>query len=413
MEEENIENIVLDVLDINNNPITDPLPKSPPPKSVDDNKTYLTSLQYENDNNRIMMKLPELRDTLKFYKNSMVIPSSANNGEKRQWKQAIKNIHDFTLMGTKQVLLERLRAFYIQDLAAGHIQRRVRGFFVRFANYLRGPAQMNRSMCVNATDFYTMDPLNEISYIDFISYTDNDNFTYGFDINSLLEYAKKTRRQIKNPYTRDNMEETILNMKKLYRLNCINSTFYVPPPREVIKIVKQPRRQNTPPRSRRRTHTNPHVPPEYDSAAMIGFIRERRSKPIEERLRLIFMEFDQLGNYTQMDWVSNLGIRDYNRFFRILKDIWTYRAQLSHSIKIRICPLWDPFMILAQNGVDLASFDVDQWLRLTVSIMEDMVCTGVDIEHKTIGSFHVLSALTVVSRPARLAMPWLYESLIW
>ena len=70
-------------------------------------------------------------------------------------------------------------------------------------------------------------------------------------------------------------------------------------------------------------------------------------------------------------------------------------------------------MILAQNGIRLASFDVDQWLNLTVSIMEDMVCTGVDIEHKTLGSFHVLSALTIVSRPARLAMPWLYESLIW
>ena len=360
-----------------------------------------------------MMKLPEIRETLKFYKNSMVIPLTANNGEKRQWKQAIKNIHDFTLMGTKQVLLERLRAFYIQDLAAGHIQRRVRGFFVRFANYLRGPAQINRSMCVNATDFYTMDPLNEIAYIDFISYTDNDNFTYGFDINSLVEYAKKGRRQIKNPYTRDNMETIIQNMKKLYRLNCINSTFYVPPPREVIKIVKQPRRQNTTHGSRRRTHTNPRVPPEYDSAAMIQFIRERRSKPIEERLRLVFMEIDQLGNYTQMSWVSNLEIRDYNRFFRILKDIWTYRAQLSHSIKIRICPLWDPFMILAQNGIRIASFDVDQWLNLTISIMEDMVCTGVDIEHKTLGSFHVLSALTIVSRPARLAMPWLYESLIW
>ena len=408
MEEENIENIVLDVVDINNVLIVESLPKS-----ADEHKTYLTSLQYGNDNNRIMMKLPEIRETLKFYKNSMVIPLTANNGEKRQWKQAIKNIHDFTLMGTKQVLLERLRAFYIQDLAAGHIQRRVRGFFVRFANYLRGPAQINRSMCVNATDFYTMDPLNEIAYIDFISYTDNDNFTYGFDINSLIEYANKSRRQIKNPYTRDNMETIIQDMKKLYRLNRINSTFYVPPPREVIKIVKQPRRQNTTPVSRRHTHTNPRVPPEYDSAAMIRFIRERRSKPIEERLRLIFMEIDQLGNYTQMSWVSNLEIRDYNRFFRILKDIWTYRAQLSHSIKIRICPLWDPFMILAQNGIRLASFDVHQWLNLTVSIMEDMVCTGVDIEHKTLGSFHVLSALTIVSRPARLAMPWLYESLIW
>ena len=44
--------------------------------------------------------------------------------------------------------------------------------------------------------------------------------------------------------------------------------------------------------------------------------------------------------------------------------------------------------------------------------MEDMVYTGVDIEFKTLGAIHALSVLTLVSHEARIALPWLYESLI-
>jgi hypothetical protein len=243
---------------------------------------------------------------------------------------------------------------------------------------------------------------------------DKDNFIYGFDIHSLIEYAKSTRRRIKNPYTRTIMDVELQNMKKLCRLNNIITTIYVPPVREVIKPIKRQRVvRNNQSSSRRRVPVNPHIPADYNSEAIIGLIRERRAKPINERLRLIFMDIDQLGNYTQMSWLSNLQLRDYTRFFRILKDIWNYRAQLSHIIKVRICPLWDPFMILSQNGIQLAALDREQWFALTISIMEDMICTGVDIEHKTLGAFHILSALTIVSHPARVAMPWLYESLVW
>jgi hypothetical protein len=417
MEDVQPENIVLDVIDLHNENVVIPT------KNVISNhenivpiiKSYVTSQEY-NANNLCLktMKLPEIRETLKFYKNSMVIPLNANTAEKRQWKQAIKSIHDFTLIGAKPVILERLRLFYQQDIAACIIQKRVRGFFVKYANYLRGPASIDRSKCVNATDFYTMDPMNEIPYIDFFSYMDKDNFIYGFDIHSLIEYAKSSRRRIKNPYTRTIMDVELQNMKKLCRLNNIITTIYVPPVREVIKPIKRQRVvRNNQSSSRRRVPVNPHIPADYNSEAIIGLIRERRAKPINERLRLIFMDIDQLGNYTQMSWLSNLQLRDYTRFFRILKDIWNYRAQLSHIIKVRICPLWDPFMILSQNGIQLAALDREQWFALTISIMEDMICTGVDIEHKTLGAFHILSALTIVSHPARVAMPWLYESLVW
>jgi hypothetical protein len=41
-----------------------------------------------------------------------------------------------------------------------------------------------------------------------------------------------------------------------------------------------------------------------------------------------------------------------------------------------------------------------------------MIFMGVDDEHRKLGAFHALSALTVVSMGARDTMPWLYESLM-
>jgi hypothetical protein len=43
--------------------------------------------------------------------------------------------------------------------------------------------------------------------------------------------------------------------------------------------------------------------------------------------------------------------------------------------------------------------------------MEQMILTGVDKDHKMLGTFHALTALTIVSTPARSNLPWLFESL--
>jgi hypothetical protein len=42
-----------------------------------------------------------------------------------------------------------------------------------------------------------------------------------------------------------------------------------------------------------------------------------------------------------------------------------------------------------------------------------MVYSGIDDDHRKIGAFHALSGLTIVSLDARLAMPWLYESVAY
>jgi hypothetical protein len=149
----------------------------------------------------------------------------------------------------------------------------------------------------------------------------------------------------------------------------------------------------------------------YEYETMLNFIRNTRSNTILERSRLLFVEIDQLGNYSNLEWFTNLDRRGYIRYFRILRDIWIYRAQIPSTIKFKICPLWDPFLILTDVH-RLNELSIEQLQGICLSVMEDMVYTGVDVEFKTLGAIHALSVLTIVSHEARIALPWLYESLI-
>lgn len=387
-----------------------------PEKNQDQYISYIDYMKLPNRMNH--MKIPELRETLKFYKNSMVIPVSYSSNMKKDAKNAIKNIHDFALMGTKKVLLERIKKYFIQEIGAVKIQRIIRGKFVRMANHLRGPALYDRSMCVNDSDFYSLEPLINIHFQDFFSYNDVNNFTYGFELDSITTYIKKRSRNIKNPYNRDNMDHILPNIRKLERLIKIIKTPYNPPKRVVVlsKKTTPPNQHVTMNNSRsRRSITNSMIESSqpYNYTQMIENVRTIRSKTFSERVRLLFIEIDQLGNYTQQHWFSELDRRNYLRFYRILKDIWTYRAQIPTIVKSKICPLWDPFMLISSNSINIMELELEDLRIICITIIEDMIYTGVDIEYKTIGAFHVLSALTVVNMDARASMPWLYESLVW
>ena len=67
----------------------------------------------------------------------------------------------------------------------------------RYLNKLRGPALRTRK-CTNETDFFTLMDLKEIPEEQFISYKDNDGFTYGFDICSIYNMivVEKMERKI-------------------------------------------------------------------------------------------------------------------------------------------------------------------------------------------------------------------------
>lgn len=288
----------------------------------------------------------------------------------------IKNIaktYKLKSTGNKKDIINRIYSFLYLSSYIIRIQNLIRGKIVRKYIYLHGPASLNRTICVNNTDFITMDPLNEIDFHQFISYQDNDGFIYGFDINSLHNLLIKTRRDARNPYNRNVFPKFITkNIKSIIRISRIFN----------IKLNLE----------------------FNDEIVNISY-----EKHVELRILGLFQNIDALGNYTNATWFISLNRAQLSRYVRELIDIWNFRAQLSLQTKRSICPLGDPF---ASINIHYIMNNENLWgtREMIVKIMEKMVNTGIDNEYKILGSYYVLGALTLVNEDAASSLPWLYQS---
>jgi hypothetical protein len=145
-------------------------------------------------------------------------------------------------------------------------------------------------------------------------------------------------------------------------------------------------------------------------SAILSKIINIRINPIDRRIRDIFIEIDLLGNYTQSTWFSNLDCANYYRFYQYIYYIWFTSGILSFQTKRIICPFYDPFVFQVQH-LGSENDNIDEARQFCLSIIENLVYGGIDIEFRKIAVLHILSALTMVSIPARNNMIWLYESL--
>jgi hypothetical protein len=342
----------------------------------------------------------------------------------------LKNIakkHRLHVTGTKVVLIERIENLFKGITYAIRIQKIFRGNIVRVFLNKNKEFRKAISQCVNDSDGYTLEPLTEIPFQMLFCFKDNNDFTYGFDIISLMTYYY-SKRNIVNPYTRDRLPIIIVNeiismSKKLFILfpNVLDDTEKkainpsVTPP-----ITQQFRRHNDILiRNRYRQERNTHLTPqnvannaENPHSQLIARLAEIRQRTLDQRIQDLFIEIDLLGNYTQSAWFISLDRRELVRYFRTLCDIWAYRAQLSSEAKRNICQIHDPFLNV-RIPFDHMSVSLEYVKESCVTVMENMVYCGIDNDFKRIGALHVLTALTVVSIPARISMMWLYESLVY
>jgi hypothetical protein len=375
--------------------------------------------QYQADSTCLAaLKSPELRQILKQYKTMMNFKSGRiySPAEFHFLKDRFKLLYDFTAVGTKPKLLERIYAHFEQHRHATVIQKTLRGYFARLALRLRGPALRQRSLCVNEQDGCTLEPLHDICVQNFFSYKDRDNFVYGFELSSIIQMMTISTSKCMNPFNRARMESQLPKLKILIRLTCMTEgvayPYFVvlPKPKYVptSRLSAVAARSGTPPLTMIMDQS--FLPEEYNVENMIHHMREMRSHSFADRVTSLFMEMDQLGHYTNPSWFTALEGHGVTRYLRYLQDFWTYRSHLSQELKLRICPLWDPFISLLRGASNLYELSEEHVRNMCLSVMEDMVFTGVDVESRILGSFQVLTCLTLVSHSARQSMYYLYES---
>ena len=307
---------------------------------------------------------------------------------KRYKVYQLKNIakkYKLHISGTKTVLIKRIIEFFEKLKKIVKIQSLLRSKIIRNMISLKGPALKNPKICTNETDFYSLEPLNEINYYDFFSFSDDEGFTYGFNINSLILLLKK-KSVIHNPYNRKTISyEIIRNISALMKLN-----------KRMHGI-----------RSEALNHD--HTVREQTIARMQAI----RNKDLDARIHDLFYEIDLLGNYTSSTWLQSLSIEQYVRFLRQMWEIWSVRSNMPVLTKKRICPYFDPFFE-GVNNISIRHENIRDIVTLKttcVTIMENLIYTGINNEYKQLGVILCLTALTTVSDDAREQLPWLYESL--
>jgi len=353
--------------------------------------------------------------------------------------------HALKFSGTKPVLIDRITDHFKRTYYATKIQARFRGWLINLSLKLRGPALKDRKKCVNDCDFVTMEPIDEIPIESFYSYEDSKQFTYGFNIGSLIQVLKM-KGKLHNPYNRETIDgQNVVDILRLYsfcftiypEFKLENNRFASPNQRALRTPALVNRHINTMTTNEITNALNNiglleealqqndifalYNPQVHISVALTNEQRDRlarlrdiRRMTLNQRVNNLFIELDHLGNYTQASWFNLLEPRDYNILHRALYDIWYYRGDIDPAVRFNICPFLTPFYNITNNArnnrVDLGP---DGLKKLCLITFENLVYTGADDEYRKIGALHALSALTLVSVGARIAMPWLYESVIY
>lgn len=327
------------------------------------------------------------------------------------------------ITGTKGILIGRIENLFQMIKSARLIQKIFRGNIVRLFCRLHGPASKNRKLCVNETDGYTLEPLNEIPLERFYSYTDSKNFVYGFDLLSLLEFYKN-KGKIINPYTRERVDNITLNqilsLGRITKILC---------PEIFVEYQKANQPVEAPPLLQNRIipllhNDNPqlmiisrvrnvliHSGENHEQLSVLNKLYEIKCRHIQTRTTDLFIEIDLLGNYTQSQWFEHLDKGQYIRFFRLLYNYWNFRGQIPSEIRMKICPFFDPFINITVPIINYDYISREQIQECCICVMENLIYCGEDTEYRKLGALYVLSILTVVSIPARNSMHWLYDSL--
>jgi hypothetical protein len=288
-----------------------------------------------------------------------------------QLKEICK-FYKLKVVGNKQVLINKIYHFLYFSSYIVIIQRAWRKKLYKTYSELRGPAKFNRKICVNETDFSSMEPLIDIPFEQFFSYVDNDGKIYGFDIVSLYNLLNNKDLKDSNPYNRNSIPNKIkMDFKRLLNISKIMGL-------------------------------------DLDMNLVVEDITDP-VKRIEMNTLNTFREIDNLGNYTNPNWFIQLNQRQVVKFLQELRDIWIYRAHLDNNTMMEICPPnGNPFDILDMSMIiNIPLYNIK---LLALLVMNQFIKNGVDRESRILGANYVLCALTLVSTDAADALPWLYQS---
>ena len=370
------------------------------------------------------------------------------------------------ITGAKQEMKQSVYNFYNDTIHCIKIQLKFKSYLRRKLKKLRGPALRNRDVCINETDFYTLDPIRDIPNNQFFSYEEhcygnnnnNSNINninnddvkrakmscFGFDIASIFnlilsdngvenEYGLSRRliwNESNNPYNRNkiphNLIRDILKIIKLDRI--LNSKRNNNNNNNKNKKVNRKGNNNNNNNNNNYEYDNNHYFEEDEfnnnnnnanNGSIVISLPQDVLTPqqlFRQHVLRLFQNINSLGHYSDPEWFIALTYEQHITFLRELIDIWNYRAELSPQARRIIYPPYgDPFPHYVMGWITHQFYlylSPENIINLNLTVIERFITSAVAEADRCLGSNFILCALTLVSIPAREALPWLYQSVM-
>ena len=286
--------------------------------------------------------------------------------------------------GNKVELLNKIRQYlekkednpFLKEIVL--IQRKWREY--RENRKWRGPGFMNKSLCTNREDFYTLDTIEDTGDNFFFSYKDSRNIIFFFDIRS---FEKLVEEQDKlNPYTRQPIPKYAIEEYKKRKLYLVNKNIWKDI--DCVDLDQLTEKQ----------------------------ILNLRIVDIVTQLN----QLDIIAGGIDVTWFSNLSVKQLKQYYACIEDVWNYRASLNKKQKLEIIPSIQKLNSLFPYNVKQVMKSTTHFLgykkmiNLLMNIIETMISSSEHQHHRVTAANYVMIALTEVSPQVANAVPWLAQN---
>ena len=248
----------------------------------------------------------------------------------------------------------------IDELRAARI---IRQTWLSWIARRSGPLLYAKGLSNNPFDFFSSDPIDEIPLKNFISFVDGGK-GYCMDIksaSSLIIHATTNKETPLNPFNR------------------------APLPMLFLRRIIRHRGKETWPGLEAETETQRHALATTD----------------------IFNHLNDLGNYTNPQWLIDLSTIQMQQFYIELADIWFHRATLSLEDRTRIVP--SPAKVFVYPVTTVLIMKNRALRPLIIETCKNMVTAALSKSDRQLGGMYILGSLALVSPDAAAAFPWLLE----
>ena len=227
----------------------------------------------------------------------------------------------------------------------------------------QGPGINTRSLSTNDSEVYSLESVNQIPVLYYISFVDHAHCLWAFDIRSFGQLFMLGNLKV-NPYTRAPIPDRIIK-KILNRLTWLRARKY--------SILHPLEVEFTP------------------------------DQLFQQKVLDLFMKIESLGYHVCCEWFHRMTVENHIEFYKTLYDLWNFRLGLTSEQRDAIVP--------GHTGTLFYDFGKKPhtkhwWEKVNLRIIEAFLTRSPDKEQHKLGAMYCIMAFVRINEDAADVFPW-------